>query len=84
MWERGIARHGYEVFKEGQAVGHVTSGSYTPTLEKAVGLAFVPPSCSEPGTILDIRVRDRFIKAQVAALPFYKRKKQYAFPQILA
>lgn len=83
MWERGIARHGYEVFKDGEEVGIVTSGSYTPTLEKGIGLAFVPPACSEPGATIDIRIRDNLAKAQVVALPFYKRKKQYVLSNIL-
>ncbi len=77
MWERGIARHGYPVFKDGREVGIVTSGSYAPTLEKAVGMAFVPPALSEPGTTIDILIRNNPAKAQVVALPFYKRKKQY-------
>jgi aminomethyltransferase len=83
MWERGIARHGYPVLKDGREVGAVTSGSYAPTLEKAVGMAFVPSALSEPGTTIDIRIRNSPVKAQVVALPFYKRKKQYVFPHIL-
>ena len=83
MWERGIARHGYKVFKDGQEIGWVTSGSYAPSLEKAIGMAFVSPSFSEPGTTIEIQIRDHRATAQVVALPFYKRKKQYVLSYIL-
>jgi len=75
MEDRGIARHGYSVFKEGKEVGLVTSGTFTPTLKKAIGLAFVPVSYSEPGTEIFIRIRDHHAKARIVTLPFYKRKK---------
>ncbi len=74
--DRGIARHGYKVFKEGREIGEVTSGTFSPTLQKAIGLAFVPVECREPGTSIDIRIRDNLAKARVVALPFYKRKKK--------
>jgi len=72
---RGIARHGYKVFKEGREIGEVTSGTFSPTLQKAIGLAFVPVGCREPGTSIDIQIRDNFAKARVVPLPFYRRKK---------
>jgi len=75
MEERGIARHGYPVFNNGREIGRVTSGSYGPTLGKAIGLAFVSPDCSAPGTAIDVRIRDRWAAARVTTLPFYKRKK---------
>jgi aminomethyltransferase len=76
MEERGIARHGYKVFKEDRDIGEVTSGTFTPTLQKAVGLAFVPVSYSEPGTEIFIQIRNHHTKARVVGLPFYKRQKQ--------
>jgi aminomethyltransferase len=75
MEERGIARHGYKVFKDGGEVGIVTSGTFTPTLQKAVGFALVPISCNNPGTEIFIQIRDHLVKARVVELPFYKRKK---------
>ncbi len=71
---RGIARHGYAVFKNGRVVGEVTSGTFSPTLQKAVGMAFVPFEYSEPGTQVDIQIRDNLAEARVVPLPFYKRK----------
>ena len=74
MADRGIARHGYKVFKDGSEVGVVTSGTYTPTLQKAVGLAFVPVPYSRPGTEIFIQIRDHHAKARIVGLPFYKRR----------
>jgi aminomethyltransferase len=75
MEERGIARHGYKVFKDGNEVGLVTSGTFTPTLQKAVGLAFVPIVYNKPDTEIYIQIRDHLAKARIVGLPFYKRKK---------
>jgi aminomethyltransferase len=75
MTDRGIARHGYRVLKQGKEIGDVTSGTFSPTLEKAIGLAFVPVECREPGTAIDIQIRDNLAKARVVPLPFYRRKK---------
>lgn len=75
MEDRGIARHGYKVFIEEKEAGEVTSGTFTPTLQKAIGLAFVPVSYSEPGTEISIRIRDHHAKARIVNLPFYKRGK---------
>jgi aminomethyltransferase len=75
MEERGIARHGYKVFKDAAEVGLVTSGTFTPTLQKAVGLAFVPASYSRPGTDILIQIRDHHARARIVELPFYRRQK---------
>ena len=75
MEERGIARHGYKVFNDGGEIGVVTSGTFTPTLQKAVGLAFVPISYNKPGKEILIQIRDNRAKARIVGLPFYKRKK---------
>jgi aminomethyltransferase len=75
MEERGIARHGYRVFKNGREIGEVTSGTFAPTVNKAIGMAFVPVSCKVPGTEISIQIRNKQSKAKVVKLPFYKRKK---------
>ncbi|MFB3925858.1 MAG: glycine cleavage system aminomethyltransferase GcvT, partial [Syntrophales bacterium] len=58
MEDRGIARHGYKIREDGRDIGEVTSGTFSPTLNKAIGLAFVPVSHKEPGTALYIQIRD--------------------------
>jgi aminomethyltransferase len=73
--DRGIARHGYPVWAAGEKIGEVTSGTFSPTLGKAIGLAFVPVAFKEPGTALEIEIRNQRVTANVVPLPFYKRKK---------
>ena len=73
LQERGIARHGYPVLKSSQQVGTVTSGTQTPFLKKAIGMAYVPIELSQPGSEIDIDIRGRSSKARVVPLPFYKR-----------
>jgi aminomethyltransferase len=73
--DRGIARHGYPVLIDGVEAGMVTSGTQTPFLKKAIGMAYVPTEAAEPGRAIEVAVRDRRLRAQVVALPFYKRPR---------
>ena len=70
---KGIARQGYDVLSDGEVVGQVCSGTLGPTLEKAVGTAYVPTALAEVGSQIEIQVRKRVIAAEVVAMPFYKR-----------
>ena len=76
MTERAIGRHGHQVFHNGQKVGIVTSGTQTPFLKKAIGMAYVPPALKAPGTEIEIDIRGRRAKAVVVPMPFYKRPKK--------
>jgi aminomethyltransferase len=71
--DRAIGRHGYDVLVEGEKAGVVTSGTQTPFLKKAIGMAYVPAERSAPGTEIAIDVRGRSAKARVVPMPFYKR-----------
>jgi aminomethyltransferase len=75
MEDRAIARPGYAVTSEAGPVGRVTSGTRTPFLEKAIGLAYVPIALADVGGPLTIDVRGRPAAARVVAEPFYKRPK---------
>ena len=75
MRDRAIARHGHAVMVGDTQVGIVTSGTQTPFLKKAIGLAMVPVTLSEPGNSLTIDVRGRQVRAEVVPEPFYKRSK---------
>ena len=75
MTERAIARHGYPVMSNGTPCGVVTSGTQTPFLKKAIGMAYLPVDMAAPGTEFDIDVRGRQSRAQVVPLPFYKRSR---------
>jgi aminomethyltransferase len=72
----GIARHGYEVFLDGDgpAVGRVTSGTQTPFLKKAIGMAYVPTANAGIGTEFNIDIRGRKARARVVSMPFYTRR----------
>ncbi len=75
MVDRAIARHGCNVLREGQVCGQVTSGTQTPTIQKAIGMALVPAEMAAPGQALTIDVRGRHVAARVVPEPFYKRNK---------
>jgi aminomethyltransferase len=75
MTGRGIARHGYKVLCGAREIGMVTSGTYSPTLNKAIALAFVSIAYSAPDTEIAVAIRDTMTAAKIVKLPFYKRKK---------
>lgn len=71
MVERGIPRHDYEVFDaSGNVIGKVTSGTQSPTLQKAIGLAYVKTEFSKEGSEIFIGIRENKVKAQVVKSPF--------------
>ena len=72
---RGIARHGYPVWNGERRTGVVTSGTQSPTLGKAIAMAYAAPGDAEPGTILAVEIREQRIEAEVVALPFYRRHR---------
>ncbi|MGA9116306.1 MAG: glycine cleavage system aminomethyltransferase GcvT [Bacteroidota bacterium] len=71
--DRAFPRHGYEVRAGGKAVGRVTSGTFSPTLETGLGMGYVPAELASAGTSLSVVVRGREIPATVCALPFVKK-----------
>ncbi len=75
MVERAIGRHGYDVYLDGQKAGVVTSGTQTPFLRKAIGMAYLPAGRTDVGTEFEVDVRGRRAKAAVVPMPFYKRQK---------
>jgi aminomethyltransferase len=77
MSDRGIARHGYNAFVSGATApaGVVTSGTQTPFLRKAIGMAYLPIAQTAPGTEFEIDIRGRRTRATVVPMPFYKRAK---------
>lgn len=74
MIDRGIPRQGYPLYKEGQEVGWITSGSFAPTLNKNLGLAYVAAQWAAADGTLDVMVRNKPLQARIVPKPFYKRE----------
>jgi aminomethyltransferase len=69
------AREGATVLAGGKPVGRVTSGTFTPTLQKALAMAYVGPAHAAAGTKLEVDIRGKAEAAKVVPLPFYRRPK---------
>ena len=75
MLERGIARHGYDAYVGDAKAGVVTSGTQTPFLKKAIGMAYLPIEHAAAGSEFDVEIRSHRTRARVVPMPFYKRAK---------
>ncbi len=74
MIDRGIPRSNYEVYAEGRKIGYVTTGSFSPTLKKNIGLALIDSSYAKEGTEIEIIIRNKNLKAEIIKKPFYSKK----------
>jgi aminomethyltransferase len=70
---RAIARHGYPLLHNGEPVGEISSGSWSPTLNKAIALAYVPAALAKLGTTVAVEIRGKAEPAVVVRRPFYRR-----------
>jgi aminomethyltransferase len=71
MIDRGIPRHDYEIVDEaGNNIGKVTSGTQSPSLQKAVGMGYIKTELAKEGTEIFIKIRDNQVKAKVVKTPF--------------
>lgn len=75
MRGRSVARDGYPVYLDGRPAGWVTSGGPSPTLNKNIGLAYLPVAAAETGRLVHIGIRGHQIEALIVPTPFYKRGK---------
>ena len=73
---RSAPRQGYAILDQGQNIGRITSGSYSPTLDTSIGMGYVLQGFAAPGGTVDLDVRGRIIQAQIVPLPFYTRPKR--------
>ena len=71
--EKAFPRHGYPVSADGSEVGTVTSGTFSPTLERGIGMGYVPVALAKPGTTIQIMIRNKPVPATVVTIPFIKK-----------
>jgi aminomethyltransferase len=72
--EKAFPRHGYPIGADGGIVGTVTSGTFSPTLEKGIGMGYVPAELAHEGASLQVMIRNKPVPANVVALPFIKKQ----------
>jgi aminomethyltransferase len=75
MRGRGIARENYEVAIDGAGAGWVTSGSPSPTLNRNIGLCYLPAAQARPGVPIQVMIRNQAVEAETVQTPFYKRAR---------
>ncbi|MFQ6086720.1 MAG: glycine cleavage system aminomethyltransferase GcvT [Candidatus Bathyarchaeia archaeon] len=75
MLEKGIPRPDYEVWKNGQMIGRVTSGTYSPVLERGIAMAYVPTEHAVENSTVTVKIRGKLVKAEVVRFPFYDPAK---------
>ncbi len=76
MKEKGIPRQSQDIFVDAEAVGKVSSGTFSPTLSVGIGMGYVPPSLAAVGETFSVGIRDRRVQAEVVKLPFYQRRSE--------
>jgi aminomethyltransferase len=70
---RNLARNGFVIWKNGEQIGEVTSGGFSPSLQKSIGLGYIATPHSALGAEIQIEVRSRMVNARVVKTPFYQR-----------
>lgn len=73
MLGKAVPRENYQVFTNEKKIGYITSGTYSPTLSKPIGLAYLQGS--KPGDIVEVEIRAKYYPGKVVKLPFYTRAK---------
>lgn len=71
--DKAFPRHACEIRSNGSPIGTVTSGTVSPTLEKGIGLGYVTPPHANPGSTVQIVIRNREVKAEVTKIPFLQK-----------
>ena len=67
-----IIRDNFKIYKDGAEIGYVTSGGYSPTLKKTIGLGLIKKQFKAEGTELEIQIRNKLLKGVVVSTPFYR------------
>jgi aminomethyltransferase len=72
LLDKGIMRDNCKIFKNGKEIGYVTSGGYSPTLDKTIGLGLVETQYSKIDMEVEIEIRNKLLKGKVVDIPFYR------------
>ena len=84
MKDRGVARAGYDIYKNSKTkIGEVTSGIYSPNIDKFIGMGYVETSYADIGGEILIEIRDRLYRAQICKFPFVKIKTKPCMHRLL-
>ena len=75
MLEKGIPRVNYEVWKDGERIGNVTSGTFSPVLERGIAMAYVSVEQATENNEVAVKIRDKLVRAQIVKFPFYDTTK---------
>ncbi|NHJ23451.1 MAG: glycine cleavage system aminomethyltransferase GcvT [Candidatus Lokiarchaeota archaeon] len=70
--DKGIMRDNNKIYKDSEEIGFITSGGFSPTLDKTIGLGLVKTRFSEIGTDVEIEIRNKLLKGKIVAIPFYR------------
>ena len=71
--DKAFPRPGYPIHSNGKKVGEVTSGTFAPTLEKGIGMGYIPSSLGTAGTVVQLSIRNKMVPASVVKPPFVSR-----------
>jgi aminomethyltransferase len=76
MIEGGIPRQHHEIYNdEGEKIGQLTSGTFSPLLKCGIGMAYLPIAYAQEGNLVNVKIRDKLAKAKVVSFPFYDAEK---------
>lgn len=70
--DRGIIRENYKIYKDGEQIGYVTSGGFSPTLDKTIGLGLIKTQFKDVGTEIQIEIRNKLLKGKIVPIPFFR------------
>ncbi|MCJ7423797.1 glycine cleavage system aminomethyltransferase GcvT [Candidatus Bathyarchaeota archaeon] len=76
LTEQGVPRPGFEILNDkDETIGHLTSGTFSPLLKRGIGMGYTEPSKAQEGNIVKIRIREKQMRAKIAAFPLYDAEK---------
>lgn len=83
MTEQGVPRPSFEIYSDGEKIGQLTSGTFSPLLKCGVGMGYVEVSQAQDGSIVDVKIRDRLARGKISAFPLYDADK-YGYKRQIA